>query len=348
MSYNCTRKNIPEKVLNRKASRIIFTLLLAGLWAVSSAQDPQFSQFYANPLYLNPALAGNTQCGRVILNYRNQWPALSKAYITYNASFDMSIPKINSGIGVLAMSDRQGSGALIRNAISAFYSYKLKVSNSVMISFGVEGKYYMEKLDWNKLIFADQIDPTTGNVDPTSQEKPPENDRISVFDVSAGAILAYTDKWFFGIAVHHLTQPNLSFYNNGKSELPMRFTVHGGININLSQGGLGNTSLDDFVLAPQIMYMQQENFQQLNAGLYFSKSMLVLGAWFRYNFTNPDAVIAMVGLQFNNIKFGYSYDFTISNIGGSSGGAHEISFAWNFCLYKQKKIRIKAIKSPSF
>ena len=350
MSYYCTRKIIPRKqVLKRKVYQSIITVLAIGLWISVHGQDPQFSQYYANPLYLNPAFAGNTQCGRMILNYRNQWPALSKAYITYNASFDMALPGINSGVGILAMNDRQGSGALIRNSIAAFYSYKLKVSDPIMISFGVEANYYMEKLDWNKLIFADQIDPTTGNVNPSTNEKPPENERVSVFDFSAGAIMAYYDQWFLGVAVHHLTQPNISFYNNGDSKLPMRFTVQGGVSINLSQGGLGNDSPDDFVLEPQLMYMQQENFKQLNAGLYFSKSILVLGAWFRHNFGNPDAVIAMLGLQFNNINIGYSYDFTISQIGGSSGGAHEVSFAWRFCLYKQeKRMRIRAIKSPSF
>ncbi len=348
--YNCTRKIIPQLiVLVRKVFRSVFILLFLGIWQYSIAQDPEFSQFYANPLYLSPALAGNTQCGRLILNYRNQWPALSKAYITYGASYDMSIPKINSGVGILAMSDRQGSGALIRNSISAFYSYKLKVSDPILISFGVEAKYYMEKLDWNKLIFADQIDPTTGNINPSTDETPPDNNQVSVFDFSAGTILSYYDKWFVGIAVHHLTQPNLSFYNNSNAKLPMRFTVHGGITVNLTEGGLGNKSNSDFILEPQLLYMQQENFQQLNAGLYFSKSILVVGAWFRHNFSNPDAFIALVGLQFNNIRIGYSYDFTLSNIGGSSGGAHEISFAWNFCLYKQeKRMRIRAIKSPGF
>ncbi len=100
-------------------------------WGISQAQDAQFSQFYANPLFLNPALAGFTECGRVNLNYRNQWPALANAYITYSASYDQNLPSINSGFGVLAMSDRQGDGALVRNSISAFYSYQLQVSDPI-------------------------------------------------------------------------------------------------------------------------------------------------------------------------------------------------------------------------
>jgi len=350
MSYNCTHKIRNHfKVLVRKAFHIVALFVFIGMWHYSSAQDPHFSQFYGNPLYLNPALEVNTQCGRAILDYRNQWPAVSNAYITFTGSYDQSVPGINSGFGILAMSDRQGDGALVRNSFAAFYSYKLKVSDPILISFGVEASYYMENLNWNKLIFADQIDPTTGNVNPGTIENPPENNRVSVFDFAAGAILSYYDKWFVGFATHHLTQPNLSFYSNTTAKMPMRFTAHGGLTINLSEGGLGNENKEDFIIQPQLLYMQQENFKQLNAGLYFSKSILVVGAWFRHNFSNPDAVIALVGLQFNHIKVGYSYDFTISNIGGSSGGAHEVSFAWNFCLYKQgKRMRIRAIKSPTF
>lgn len=318
-------------------------------WGITQAQDAQFSQFYANPLFLNPALAGFTECGRVNLNYRNQWPSLANAYITYSASYDQNIEGINSGIGFLAMSDRQGDGALVRNSISAFYSYHLQVSEPIVISFGVEASYYMESLDWNKLVFADQIDPTTGNISPTSGENPPTSDQVSVVDFSAGAVMAYYDQWFVGVAVDHLNQPNISFYDNSDSKLPMKITLHGGVNVNMSEGGLGNYNSDDWVLSPQLLYMQQESFRQMNVGLYVSKNPLVLGVWYRYDFTNPDAVVALVGVNFNNIRVGYSYDFTVSNLGGSSGGAHEISFAWDFCIYKQASRRkIRAIKSPSF
>ena len=95
--------------------------------------------------------------------------------------------------------------------------------------------------------------------------------------------------------------------------------------------------------------MQQEKFHQLSAGLYVSKYPFVVGTWFRHNFENPDAIVALVGITYNNFRVGYSYDFTISQVGGKAGGAHEISFAWDFCLYKESARRhIRAIKSPSF
>ena len=55
------------------------------------AQDPEFTQFYANQLYLNPAFAGSARCPRLCLNYRNQWPALTGTFITYSASYDQQI-----------------------------------------------------------------------------------------------------------------------------------------------------------------------------------------------------------------------------------------------------------------
>ena len=326
----------------------IFTFVLV-FWSAGRAQDAAFSQFYANPLYLNPALSGATECGRLNLNYRNQWASLGNAFITYGVSYDQNLPSINSGFGVVIMSDRQGDGALTRTNASLFYSYKLKVSDPITISFGVEGAFYQEHLTWEKLIFADQIDPTTGNIDPNTKETQPSRTSVTTPDFSAGAVMNYYDQWFVGVAAHHLTQPDISFYDNTNSKLPMKFTFHGGANVNLSQGMLGNFSQDDYLLQVNLLYLQQENFNQLNAGLYLNKYPFVIGGWFRHNFSNPDAAIVLIGLTWDNMRIGYSYDFTISNIGGSSGGAHEISFSWDFCIYKQQSRRtIRAIKAPSF
>lgn len=333
----------------RARNCFVILVLLLMTWSVAKAQDPEFSQYYANPLYLNPAFAGSTECGRLGLNYRNQYPSLSNAYVTYNLSYDQNMPGINSGIGVLVMSDAQGDGGLTRTSIGAYYSYNLRVSNFINVRFGVKGAYYQEKLNWEKFIFASQIDPTTGNVNPGSGEPPPTKDNITAVDFAAGAVMSHSDKFFVGIAVDHLTQPSLSFYDNSDSKLPMKITFNAGAMINATSGGLGNAGGGDIMIQPNILYMQQEKFHQLSAGLYVVKYPFVVGTWFRHNFQNPDAVVALVGITYNNLRIGYSYDFTVSQIGGKAGGAHEISFAWDFCLYKEQSRRhIRAIKSPSF
>ncbi len=344
-----SNQNSKDHLIKQNYFRLIFVLLALLIIKESGAQDAQFSQFYANPLYLNPAMAGSAECGRVHLNYRNQWPSLSNAYVTYNVSYDQALPGINSGFGILVMNDRQGDGALGRTSASAFYSYKLKESDPIVISFGVKAGFYQERLDWDKLIFADQINSATGVISPGSMETPPSSKNISVVDFSAGAVMSYFDKFFVGVAVDHLNEPKMTFYDDPNNIIPMKITAHGGAVVNLSQGMLGNADGDDFVLQPNILYMQQNKFHQLNLGFYLSKYPFVIGGWFRHNFENPDAVVALVGLSWDRIRFGYSYDVTVSKIGGSSGGAHEISLAWNFCVYKeQKRRRIRAIKSPTF
>jgi type IX secretion system PorP/SprF family membrane protein len=321
-----------------------FTLLVSSV----KAQDPQFSQFYANPLYLNPALAGATECARINLNYRNQWPSLTKAFITYSVSYDQNLNSINSGFGIMAMNDRQGDGALNTTILGAIYAYNLQVSEGLFIRFGAEATYYQQRLDWEKLIFADQINPINGSISNISSQTPPENTNIAVVDFSVGTVMRYYDQFFVGFTADHITQPNLSFYNNTDEKLPLKYTVHGGITINISRGMLGNAYEKDFTIQPQVLYMQQQDFQQLNAGLYLNRRPFVLGAWFRHNFENTDAVILLVGISFKNIKFGYSYDMGVSRIGGEALGAHEVSFAWDFCIYNDKKRKIRAIKTPLF
>ena len=65
------------------------------------AQDPQFSQFYAAPLYLNPALTGINQKGRVGINYRNQWPSINTGFETAAAYVDYNFEEYNSSLGFL-------------------------------------------------------------------------------------------------------------------------------------------------------------------------------------------------------------------------------------------------------
>ena len=84
---------------------IILALLILGSYGALKAQDPQFSQFYANPLYLNPAFAGSERCPRLSLSYRNQWPAFGSTYVTYNIAYDQYWHALRGGVGIYLMDD---------------------------------------------------------------------------------------------------------------------------------------------------------------------------------------------------------------------------------------------------
>jgi type IX secretion system PorP/SprF family membrane protein len=298
------------------------------------AQDPGFSQFYANPLYLNPALAGMTLCPRAIINYRNQWPDLGKAFVTYHASYDMYLNSLHGGVGLDIVYDQAGGGNLNGFAISAMYAYKFNISSRLQASGAVKAGYHQRQLDWGNLTFKDP------------GETPPAQTSVGVPDFSAGIFLAYDDLVYGGIAVDHLTQPKIGFYTDNSTQLYMKYTIHVGSVINLNKKG--STDEDrEFSISPNILYQQQFQFHQLNIGLYLTVDPFIGGLWFRHNFENADAIIPMLGFHYKNLRVGYSYDYTISKLKSASGGAHEVSASWQFpCVEKRRHIR--AIKCPRF
>jgi len=106
-------------------------------------QDPTFSQFYANKLYLSPSFAGATEEYRFTLNFRNQWPGIPDSkFHTYNVSFEKAMPNFNSGIGVLANYDVAGSGDLSTTNIGLLYSYDFNINRDWHIRPGINFKFY--------------------------------------------------------------------------------------------------------------------------------------------------------------------------------------------------------------
>jgi type IX secretion system PorP/SprF family membrane protein len=320
------------------AKLALFAVLLTLISSTDAhAQDPEFSQFYANPLYLNPAFAGSNRCPRVGLSYRNQWPGISGTYITSSASFDQHVDAMNGGLGLLFTSD-QAASTLKSNRISGIYSYQLKVTRKFSLRIGAEATFFQKSVDWSKLKFGDMIDERRGFVYQTGDL--PRGGNISGLDFSAG-IIGFSEVFFFGLSAHHLTQPEESVIL-GASPLPMKITGHAGAVIPMA-GGASKYTANDVTLSPNIMFRSQGAFTQLNMGLYVKKGPLVFGAWYR----NKDAFIVLMGIQTDVLKIGYSYDVTVSKLSTASGGAHEVTMAFTMkCRPKRRTFR--TLSCPSF
>jgi type IX secretion system PorP/SprF family membrane protein len=327
-----------------------FKLLLISLVLLTSnlvsAQDASFSQYYGNPMYLNPALTGLKICPRLTLNYRNQWPSIPASFVTYSAGYDQYIQAVSGGVGILVMSENMADGILTNTQVSALYSFRLNLTKNLTMNAGFQGTYIQNKLNWNKLIFGDQLEFGLDNNLPPTQESPPDRLSIGMIDFSAGMLFGYNERLYGGVAAHHLTQPDNSFYSNGDSNLEMKITAHAGALIDM-RNGLRNGDVEDLSLSPNVMYQQQGKFHQLNLGIYLNIYPIVTGIWFRHNFENPDAVILLLGFQQPKFKVGYSYDYTVSRLTNKTGGSHEVSFAWQFDC-GQKTVKQKAIKCPRF
>jgi type IX secretion system PorP/SprF family membrane protein len=307
------------------------------------SQDPHFSQFYANPLYLNPAMAGSVICPRLILNFRNQWPAILGTFVTYNASYDQHIHSLNGALGIMVNTDRAGAGILNTTQVSGIYSYRLEVSRDITVNAALQATYFQRSLEWDKLRFPDQYDPKWGPVYNTSEQLPDEL-RRSIADFSAGLVMSH-EKFYAGFAAHHLTRPNEAFIS--VSRMPIRWTGHIGTMISIEKSNSRRRTIEETTISPNVMYMHQQDFQQINFGMYLNKYPFVGGLWFRQTFNNPDAMIFLIGLQQEAFKFGYSYDLSVSKLANASGGSHEFSLTFQFeCPQKSKRIR--PINCPSF
>jgi len=110
--------------MNKRFRLILAFLSVLVAVAELRAQDPEFTQFYANPLYLNPAFAGTNRCPRLVMNYRNQWPSLTGNFVTTSASYDQYVNTIQGGLGLIVMNDRAAQGTLNTTTLSGMYSYQ--------------------------------------------------------------------------------------------------------------------------------------------------------------------------------------------------------------------------------
>ena len=328
-----------KKVLHLLLAAV--TLVIASYTEVR-AQDPEFTQFYANPLYLNPAFAGSARCPRLVMNYRNQWPSLSGTFVTTSASYDQHVETIQGGLGIIVLNDRAAESTLNTTTVSGIYSYQQAINRKFSLKAGLQATYFQKSLDWNKLTFGDMIDPRKGFIYETQDI--PRGGKVSNVDFSAG-LLGFSDKIYAGFAVHHLNEPNESLIV-GTSRLPMKWTGHAGVIIPIDKRNKHSESS----VSPNVLYRRQGEFQQLNLGLYVKKGPLVGGVWFRGLLFGPkyrDSFIGTIGIQSDVIKFGYSYDVTISDLTPASGGSHEVSLTIQFDC-KRKRPRIRTVSCPSF
>ena len=317
------------------SKQYVLTIVALMLSRLVLAQDPQFTQFYAAPQYLNPAFAGSALAPRVTANYRNQWPAITN-YVTTMVGVDHYIDKINSGIGLLLVNDNQGQGNIQSTEIGLQYAYQFQVSESSFVRLGLQGSYVNRNLNYFGLTFGDQYTSQgfiQGSVSPDARTFPANK----YLDFSTGGLF-YSDWFWVGASAHHINRPSQNFVVNANDRLPVKGSIHAGLRIPLTgYTGLADEQDREISFSPVIMYKFQGKYDQLDLGAYLTYSPITIGAYYRgipfkkYNQTlnNHDAVALLAGYRIDKFSIGYSYDATISTL-GNSGGSHELSLSYIF------------------
>jgi type IX secretion system PorP/SprF family membrane protein len=182
--------------------RLFYISFLAWIgFCEAAAQDPQFSQFYSNPLYLAPSFAGAAGGSRICANFRDQWVSLPATFTTYSFSYDHYFSHFNSGFGLLAYKDAAGTGQLGTLNIGVQYSYNFKVFETAFIRPGIHFSYRENGVAWDKLNFIAEVMRDGGD-----NSEPPPLSKTRDVDLALST-LVYTKRVWAGVTVDHLLKP---------------------------------------------------------------------------------------------------------------------------------------------
>ncbi|MEQ8473126.1 MAG: PorP/SprF family type IX secretion system membrane protein [Marinoscillum sp.] len=307
------------------------TLIILLICALQiEAQDIRFTQYYQAPIYLNPAFTGASGVARLGTNYRKQGTRDESEFITISAYADYYFKDFYASAGLLFISDKDDYSGYNIQTVALPLSYDFSINKNITIKPALQASYTQQGIDFGRFLFSDQLD-ANGNVTGGTSEPLAVKDQISYFDVSAG-IISFGENWWFGYSMHNLLQNNVSFVQGGTAELPIRYSVHGGVTVWLAKPTRSNRMKK--TIMPTFNYVAQGGFSQLDAGAIVQLEPLLFGAIYR-GIPNPltegeySAVSWVVGVSKFDLSLGYSYDMPIDSQ-TNPGGIHEISLTFLF------------------
>lgn len=326
-------------IMKNFSKHIILLAAFVSIISDSFAQDPNFSMFYNNPSYYNPAMVAIGNGFTFRLNGRNLWTPIPSKFNTVSASIEAeAVNKI--GLGLQAYSDVAGEGFLRTTGANFQYMYRPLESKNVLLQLGFSAGFVNKYIDWNKLTFSDQYDEVFGLVKESAFNSP--NFRsVSYADFGSGFALRFNGKQkrnkrlfkkmngTLGGSVHHLTTPKDAFLGVAE-RLPMKFVGHTSFNFLVSK----------VIFSPAIIYERQNKFETFTLGLNVVNKPFFAGFWFRnrnylLSGNKFDSFIISTGVTFSprqtvHYRFAYSFDMTVSRLRTSSIGTHEISIVIDY------------------
>ena len=322
--------------IKRFASAILILLL----FQQSYSQDLHFSQWFNSPLTTNPANTGFIPDAdyRLGANYRNQWSnIMSLPYKTMSIWGDAQVfrDRIESGwvgVGGAIIRDVAGSGQLTSTKVYGSLAYHQMVGEAHLLSAGFNMGWANKRISTADLKFPDQFDgkffdhnlPTSVVID---------NPNINYFDFQAGINYAFfpTEDLYIngGVSAHHLNRPKESFFSTTSvgidDRISSRYTAFANASVKMS---------DMVILNPMAYFTTQAKSSELVGGANIQynlsgdgETLLSGGLYWRPG----DALIPMIGFEWNSIKLSFTYDATSSPLKNynDSRGAYEFALLYH-------------------
>ncbi len=336
--------------MKRKFTLLILLnfLLTCGI----TAQDFDFSQWYNNPTYYNPAYVGLTSGLKARFTYRRQMVKVPASFRTYSFSADVAergLPGAG-GLGIIVANHSASQGLVNHTIVGIMPSVRVPIADYMIMQLGIQATFVQKRINWDNLIFPDQLDPRYGNIYPTSFMAPNAN-KITYPDFSAGLLFQFKGNNVSGVvggALHHLTRPNESWYE-GTSPLPRKWVAHIDLIWDFEQNRGFYRRSSSFKINPGFFYQSQNKLSYFAFGSNFYFTHVYLGIWyknesFEYDTYSLLSFMGGINIPFSdvaNLKLMYSYDFVIYPEFSFTGPTHEITLIMEFddiSLFQQKVI----------
>jgi type IX secretion system PorP/SprF family membrane protein len=346
-------------------TRKLFCILASlGLMNAAHAQDPQFTQIYSAPIYLNPAFAGNLEydCRKLPssriktnLNYRTQY---GNDFSTFYASIDYREKSGKLGLGATFIQDQYGLAPVNASQANIVASYKIPIDIDWQIHTGVQVGYQIRNVNLNRFIYPEQVDKS--GILPSTSSNLLQRADARFFDLGLGGLL-FNDRMYIGMSAHHLNRPNQSFRGDSVQDpLEYKLSVHGGYKIRLKkEKGFKKSKKPEKSITPTCHFRYQRPFRQLEVGTFVNLEPAIFGLWYRGlpllkspdGRFNQEAICLMAGVKlptdYGLIRMGLSYDIPVDPNIPALGNTFELSLGYQFIDERcRKRIVYKRIPNP--
>ena len=332
--------------------RTLFFVVCSMLFIIqqpAAQTDPHFTQNYTYPMYINPAMVGQSDGDyRISAIYRSQWSAIGNPYRTTGLSADASTNN-NLALGVNILNQSAGDGGFnYFNAYAsvAYTGIRFGKNENHHIIFAMQAGVLNRRVDQTKFKWGEQWNPITGyNASNATTESFSKTSATSL-DIGTGVLYydASADKKyniFGGASFYHINKPADPIVSTLSTELntiPLRYTLNGGVSVNLTEG----TNI-----IPNILYNRQGNAKELILGLYAQKMVneettIMAGGYYRYK----DAIAPYIGVDYKNFLVGVSYDVNTSKLGAMTRNVNSFELTFSYIMRKETRGLVDFIRCP--
>ena len=288
-------------------------IILGSVYYGTSQSRYIFTQYFINPVLINPGAAGCKPGKNIFLNYRNTWANHPGSPQTFSVSFDGMVSN-KVGLGAFIMRDNYGSLQTTKALLS--YSYKLHDEN---YDFGIG--FTTEYLKYN--VDAVLSGGTVDKNDPWIAEK---QNGDKYFDAALGAHGIINKKYVVDVVLPGLVRTQL---NDTDSESSVDTTSS--FNYIAGLGYIYELPQYDMTVYPSVYIKKLRNINTLidfNVLMTFYDGVLSGGA--SYGYGDDERLGFVIGAKLNKIKFYYSYDFSFKEFQAYNNGSHELMINYNF------------------